>query len=216
MESETKKKSKKRGRPFANKDLSMVLEAAAIIFAKKGFDGAQIKDIAKQANFTTSLLHYHFENKEDLWKQSVKRLGDELKQHLKDIESYFKDLEGIPLMKAHNRQFIYFSAKRPEFFKIAFHEICNESHRAVWLLDEVLDPIHQQSTVQSNNNIPSDLTDNISDAHFHSLSVGAANMFFALSFQYKRQFGVDSFDKEEIDRYVDFVNDTIFARFEKD
>ena len=38
-------------------------------------------------------------------------------------------------------------------------------------------------------------------------------MFFALSFQVKRQFGVDAFDKEEIDRYVDFVNETIFARF---
>jgi len=142
-------------------------------------------------------------------------LGDELLQHLKEIESYFKDLDGIPLMKAYNRQFIYFSARRPEFFKIAFHEICNESLRAEWLLDEVLDPIHQQASVRVTDNIPTD-TSNISDAHFHSLSVGAANMFFSLSFQYKRQYGVDSFDKEEIDRYIDFVNDTIFARFEKD
>ena len=38
-------------------------------------------------------------------------------------------------------------------------------------------------------------------------------MFFSLSFQYKLQFGVDFFDKEEIYRYVDFVNETIFARF---
>ena len=217
MELETKKKGKKRGRPPANKDLSEVLEAAAIIFSKKGFDGAQIKHIAEQGNISTSLLQYHIKSKEDLWKQAVSKLGNELLQHLKEIESYFKDLEGISLMKAYNRQFIYFSAKRPEFFKIAFHEIGNESKRAEWLLDEILEPIHQQFSerVATNSTTQLDILPISSGAHFHSIVLGAANIFFALSFQYKRQFGVDSFDKEEIDRYVDFVNETIFARFEK-
>ena len=214
MELGTKKKGKKRGRPFANKDLSEVLDAAAIIFSKKGFDGAQIKHIAEQANLSTSLLQYHIKTKEALWKLAVTRLGDELMQHLKEIESYFKDLDGIALMKAYNRQFIYFSARRPEFFKIAFHEISNESHRAEWMMDEILSPIHEQFGAQAGpNNQALEETLGLSPAHLHSLVLGAANMFFALSFQVKRQFGVDAFDKEEIDRYVDFVNETIFARF---
>ena len=214
MELETKKKRKKRGRPFANKDLTDVLEAAAIEFSKKGFDGAQVKHIAKQANISPSLLQYHIKTKEDLWKQAVSRLGNELLEHLKEIESYFKDLEGVPLMKAYNRQFIYFSARRPEFFKIAFHEISDESHRAEWMMDEILTPLHIQFSTQAGpNNQVVEETQALSPAHFHSLVIGAANMFFALSFQIKRQFGVDSFDKEEIDRYVDFVNETIFARF---
>ena len=217
MELETKKKGRKRGRPQENKDLSEVLDAAAIVFSKKGFDGAQIKHIAQQADMSTSLLQYHIKTKEELWKQAVSKLGNELLQHLKEIESYFKDLEGIPLLKAYNRQFIYFSAKRPEFFKIAFHEIGNESQRAEWMLDEVLEPIHQQFGNQASGD--SSLSGDVllvSPAHFHSLVLGAANIFFALSFQNKRQFGVDVFDKEEIDRYVDFVNETIFARFDKD
>ena len=212
MATETNKKGKKRGRPFGNKDLSMVLDAAAKVFAQKGFDGAQIKDIAQKADFTTSLLHYHFENKEDLWKQTITMLGEELMETFKNIESYFKDLKGIPLMKAYNRQFIYFSVNRPEFFKIAFHEIGNESHRAEWYLDEILIPIHNQFGINKDHQFYK--SSNISPAHFHSLLVGSANIFFALSFQYKRQFGVDSFDKDEIERYVDFVNETIFARFE--
>jgi len=214
MDLGTKKKRKKRGRPFANKDLSEVLNAAAIVFSKKGFDGAQIKHIAQHANLSTSLLQYHIKTKEELWKLAVTRLGDELMQHLKEIESYFKDLEGIPLMKAYNRQFIYFSAKRPEFFKIAFHEISNESHRAEWMMDEILTPIHEQFGAQAGpNNQAIEETLGLSPAHVHSLVLGAANMFFALSFHYKRQYGLDTFDKEEIDKYVDFVNETIFARF---
>ena len=151
-----------------------------------------------------------------MWKQAVSKLGNELLQHLQEIESYFKDLEGIPLMKAYNRQFIYFSAKRPEFFKIAFHEIGNESHRAEWLLDEILEPIHKQFSERVATKSGNQL-DNLpisSGAHFHSIVLGAANIFFALSFQYKRQFGINSFDEVEIERYVDFVNETIFARFE--
>ena len=211
-----KRTIKKRGRPFANKDLTVVLKSAAKIFSQKGFDGAQIKEIGELAEFTTSLIHYHFHSKEDLWKQTVKMLGDELLSVLKEIESDFTDLEGVALMKAYNRHFIYFSAKHPEFFKIAFHEIGNESHRATWLLEEILMPIHEQFSghVTSIKNVNYNLFPNISAAHFHSLILGAANMFFALSFQYKHQFGVDSFDKDEIDKYVDFVNDTVFARFD--
>lgn len=216
MSTKTEKKNRKRGRPFANKDLTVVLEAAAKVFAKKGFDGAQIKEIAETADFSPSLLRYHFKNKEDLWKQTVKMLGDILLKTLKEIESYFKDLKGITLMKAYNRQFIYFSAKHPEFFKIAFHEIGNESHRADWLMEEILPPIHQQfvTGVTANNNFEINVFPNITSAHFHSLILGSANIFFALSYQLKKQFGIDSFDKEEIDKYVDFINDTVFARFE--
>ena len=211
-----KVEKKKSGRPFANKDLSHVLDAAAIIFSKKGFDGAQVKDIAQKVDISTSLLQYHIKTKEKLWKRTVSRLAEELLQHLKEIESYFKDLNGIPLMKAYNRQFIYFSAKRPEFFKIVFQEIGDESLRAEWLLDEILDPIHKQfiERVSDDHNSQVEILPNISAAHMQSILLGAANIFFALSFQFKRQHDIDVFDNEEIDRYITFVNDTIFARFE--
>lgn len=217
MESEKEPSGKKRGRPSANKDLSIVLDAAAEVFAKKGFDGAQIKEIAQKANFSASLLHYHFSDKEDLWKKTVAKLGQELLNKLIEIESYFRDLEGVPLLKAYNRQFIYFSAQHPEFFKIAFHEIGNESHRAEWILDEVLAPVQKLigENIGQDSNQKADSFSDFSSAHSFSLIVGAANMFFALAFQLKHQYGIDVFDKEEIDKYVNFVNGTIFARLEK-
>lgn len=217
MESEKETTGKKRGRPSANKDLSIVLDAAAKVFAKKGFDGAQIKEIAQEANFSASLLHYHFSDKEDLWKKAVSKLGQELLNKLVKIESYFRDLEGVPLLKAYNRQFIYFSAKHPEFFKIAFHEIGDGSHRAEWILDVILAPVQKQLSEnifedpsQSELSFPG-----YSSAYAFSLLVGAANMFFALSFQIKRQYDIDVFDEAEIDKYVDFINGTIFASLEK-
>jgi len=217
VEPEKESTRRKRGRPSANKDLSIVLEAAAKVCAKKGFDGAQIKEIAQEANFSASLLHYHFSDKDDLWKKTVSKLGQDLLSKLEEIESYFKDLQGVPLFKAYNRQFIYFAAKNPELFKIAFHEIGNESPRAVWIIDEILNPVQNQfsDNIFKRKDKGSDIPSEISFAHIFTLLAGSANMFFALSFQIKRQYGIDVYDDEEIDKYVDFINGTLFARLEK-
>jgi len=43
-----------------------ILEAAANIFAEKGFDGARVDEIAKAAQVNKALIYYYFKNKEDL------------------------------------------------------------------------------------------------------------------------------------------------------
>lgn len=40
-----------------------IIEAAYIVFAKKGYINASIKDIANEANVAPGLVHYYFENK---------------------------------------------------------------------------------------------------------------------------------------------------------
>ena len=36
---------------------------------------------------------------------------------------------------------------------------------------------------------------------------------FTHSFQIKKRFGIDTFDKQEIEKYADFVNELLFAKF---
>jgi TetR/AcrR family transcriptional regulator len=43
-----------------------ILEAAANIFAEKGFDGARVDEIAKAAQVNKALIYYYFKNKNDL------------------------------------------------------------------------------------------------------------------------------------------------------
>jgi AcrR family transcriptional regulator len=49
-----------------------ILNAALELFSQKGFSGASIGDIAAKAGVTKSLVQYHFESKEYLWKQALK------------------------------------------------------------------------------------------------------------------------------------------------
>lgn len=46
-----------------------ILIAAKTVFVKKGFDGARMEDIAKEAEINKALLHYYFRSKEKLFEQ---------------------------------------------------------------------------------------------------------------------------------------------------
>lgn len=59
---------KKNEKIQANKK-SLILEAAKKEFAEKGFDGARMESIAKRAGVNKALLHYHYTNKENLYRE---------------------------------------------------------------------------------------------------------------------------------------------------
>ncbi|MCG8541664.1 MAG: TetR/AcrR family transcriptional regulator, partial [Clostridia bacterium] len=43
-----------------------ILEAARYLFAKKGYEGTSISNIAKESGSTKSLIYYYFNSKEDI------------------------------------------------------------------------------------------------------------------------------------------------------
>ena len=207
---------KKRGRPVGSKQIDKVaiLNIAIQEFANKGFDGVRQRDIAKKASITNSLMNYHFENKEDLWQQAVLQLGEKLKKRLLEVQGYFKDLEGIAALKAYTRQFIYFSAKHPEFYKVVFHEMCTQTERADWLIDTMLSPLHQMfGGVTSNSKSEIEEFKGYPIANISSIIIGAANVFFIHAFQMKKMYGTNPFEKETIEKHADIVIELLFAKF---
>lgn len=51
---------------MADDSKSAILEAAKYLFAKKGYDGTSISNIAKESGAAKSLIYYYFNNKEDI------------------------------------------------------------------------------------------------------------------------------------------------------
>jgi len=208
---------KKRGRPKGTKqiDQTAILDIAIQEFANKGFDGARQRDIAEKAGITNSLMNYHFDSKKDLWQQAIIQLSEKLKQKYIEVEGYLKDLEGLAAFKAYTRQFVYFSAEHPEFYKVVFHEMCTQTERADWLVETILNPLHQlfggshqnqESGVEEFKGFPV--------ANLSSIIIGAANVFFIHAFQMKKMYGTDAFDKKEIEKHADIVIDILFAKFQ--
>ena len=65
--------------------LERILLAAQNEFSNKGFDGANIEHIAREANVTKQLIHHYFGNKEQLYKMTLESVADGA-QTLIDLE----------------------------------------------------------------------------------------------------------------------------------
>ncbi len=64
-----------------------LLIAAKKIFAKKGFDGATVKDIADEAGVNISLVSYHYQGKENLFRACIQAYGE---RRLTATETFLK------------------------------------------------------------------------------------------------------------------------------
>jgi AcrR family transcriptional regulator len=62
-----------------------LLEAAAVIIAKKGLNGASVEDIAAHAGYTRGAFHSNFRSKADLFIELLKRDHQDIQQRLQQI-----------------------------------------------------------------------------------------------------------------------------------
>lgn len=59
-----------------------LLEAATCHFGQRGYDGAHVAAIARDAGATKAALYYHFVDKDALWQESVARARDALEAYV--------------------------------------------------------------------------------------------------------------------------------------
>ena len=72
-----------------------ILEAATQEFARKGFDGARIDDIARQATANKQMLYHYFGNKDDLFTKVLEDAYQALREHEAEV-----DLDKLPANEA--------------------------------------------------------------------------------------------------------------------
>lgn len=80
-----------------------ILEAALAVFARSGFSGTTMRDIAQQAGVSSGLIHHHFKDKETLWNVVGERITDDfavsVSESLED-EAAAVDASTIPRLVA--------------------------------------------------------------------------------------------------------------------
>lgn len=208
---------RKRGRPSLSQtlDLNDILIAALDVFAEKGYDGAQLKDVAQKVGVTNPLISYRFENKEDLWKKAVSFLGEKLVDRFEHIKSYYVDLTGTMALRAYTRQYIYFLAENPALYKIIFQELGHDTWRSTYLIEQLFTPViwfGEKSIETPLDSLKEFKT--IPRANFISIIMGASSSFFMLSQLMRNQYGTEVFSKEQIEQHAEIVNNIIFSQFE--
>jgi AcrR family transcriptional regulator len=100
MASEKKAPRKQRER---KRHIGEIFKAAETVFAEKGFEGARMSDIARQAEFSVGYLYQIWEGKDDLYSSLVESKFHEFKKYVEEqIASSTEPLDQInALIDAH-------------------------------------------------------------------------------------------------------------------
>jgi AcrR family transcriptional regulator len=83
----TEKSTSKKGQPNkadAVDRVAQILSHAEHVFALRGYEGASMRDIAAACGISKALLFYHFDSKDEIYRQVAARTVDELYLFVRD------------------------------------------------------------------------------------------------------------------------------------
>ncbi len=121
--------------PAPSRDL--ILDAAEVLFATKGFAATTIKQIAAAANVNSALLYYYFENKEMLYRETIRRMLSAMSgQGLELLDHPGSPTEGVRTLVRFQSAFL---SSRPHLPRLIAREFAgNETTNAIPLFGELL------------------------------------------------------------------------------
>jgi AcrR family transcriptional regulator len=100
-----------------------ILQTAHKLFADKGYTGVSVREISKAADVNVAAINYHFENKENLFKETVSQCMSEMAH---DMRSLYNDNKPINTEEFSMLVFDHFNA-HGEDLKTSFKMFISDS-----------------------------------------------------------------------------------------
>ncbi|WP_019420504.1 TetR/AcrR family transcriptional regulator [Paenibacillus sp. OSY-SE] len=106
------------------KDVKMkILDAAKVLFARKGFEGTTVRQICDEAGVALALVSYHFGGKENVFYALFDAFAPDFLNTEYELENPEKDL------RAFIREFVRLRMAEPELINLLQQEIIMQSPR---------------------------------------------------------------------------------------
>lgn len=106
MTTETKRPRRTKAQQRAE-TLEQILDAAEYLFSQHGLYGVTLKDVAKQANTHTSLLHYYFDDKKAMFDAVfARRASVTAELRMAALDRYAGECRGKPTVEGALRAFL--------------------------------------------------------------------------------------------------------------
>lgn len=136
---------RRRGRPSrpavgTEETKEQLLEAAIRLFARHGYDGVSTGDIAKAADFTQSMVHYHFGSKDNIWRAAVTRVMRRRGGLFAPTRLEHAKLDPLAKIELLIRNLAAANAAEPDYARIVMLESISDSDRLEWLVNEFIAP----------------------------------------------------------------------------
>ena len=193
-----------------------ILSAALSLFAMRGFEGVSTTQIAKVAGITQPLIHYHFKNKEALWKASVTRLFGQLDREFTQVVASLPQQDKKRFVIEAIRNYVAFCAKHPEFGQFIMREGAQQSERLVWMANELIKPELLSFYDVYLEGVADGWLKPIPFPQLMMMVTAAASNFFSLAPLVKTLFSIEPLSGEEALSHGDAVVEMVISSIFKD
>jgi len=198
-------------RPSADATRARILSAALDVFAELAFEGATVREIASRAGVTQPLLNYHFSSKDELWRTAVDQLFEALNTALRTRLEGLQGVDELTTAKLLSREFIYFSARNPQLFRIITGECKTESARLDWLTERHTGPLYEATVAMYHRLEVAGHGLAMRPAQAYYILIGAGATIFALGPECRRVAGIDPCTDDAIDAHAIAVIALLFG-----
>jgi TetR/AcrR family transcriptional regulator len=191
---------------------SRIIDAAREAFSTMGFEGASLRNVAKEAGVQHQLATYYFKSKEELWMAVMDELAasflDRLGERIRGLEG----VDGATKLRLVVREFVKYSAEHPQLHRLMTMEGRRESERLAWLIKRHVLRFFAISTKLIREAQALGVVRSGDPGHLHYCAIGIATAAFSLAPEYKLVTGSDPFTHSHIEQTADLVCEFLFVR----
>jgi AcrR family transcriptional regulator len=113
-----------------------ILDAAAQLFARQGYEGTSMQAVASAAGVKKTLVQYHFRYKQQLWEETVSHVWQQRNQALPVfLGNAHTELSTLQTMEDLCRYILTFTFANPTWVKIMFQEASTPGPRLDWMVE---------------------------------------------------------------------------------
>ena len=180
-----------------------LLDAALAEFAAHGFEGASTRAIAAAAGTHQPQINYHFDSKDELWREAVDHLFARLDQavgrYLHDESSAIDDRTRFAGLI---RAFVRAAAELPELNRIMVQEATIDSDRLRWIVERHTRPRFEQLIANWRRLRAAGEVPDVDEVVLYYSLVGAASLA-SVNAPEARLLGHDTLSSSFIDAHAD-------------
>lgn len=182
-----------------------ILQKAREAFAEYGFAGVNIRDIAREAGVTHSMITYHFGGKEQLWREAVRDMFEMLDRDVFGLQWVEEHLPLKEQFVRMIRRYVQYSARHPEHARITLTETIQGGERLEWMTREFVGPSHKLGMPWVKRLMDEGIVRRIPIESYIYALAGMVQLPFALAKEAQIAFDHDFLKNDAIVRHADAV-----------
>lgn len=187
-----------------------ILDVALTTFAAKGFEGATLRDIAAEAGVNHALIKYHFNSKDNLWKEAVRFLFERMEEELAVDPAEEADLSEFEKLKNGIRRYVHYCARHPEHARIMVQESIRDGKRLDWAVENFIAPQHRVAGRSMKRHLRGGYWPDIPETSIAYILVASSQMMFVLAPEIRRLYGIDTLSEEVVEGHADAIIELFF------